>query len=54
MQRALTLFARLGLFSRKTIGPDPFDLRLERTRTREARREAKRGLFRTRSELRAI
>jgi hypothetical protein len=54
MQRAYDLFASLGLFSRKTAGPDLFDLRLERTRTREARREARQGLFKTRSELRAV
>jgi hypothetical protein len=54
MKRAFELFASLGLFSRKLAGPDPFDLRLERTRTREARREAKRGLFKTQSEPRAV
>lgn len=50
MQRAYDLFSNLGLFTRKTVGPDLFDLRLERTRTREARREARQGLFKTRSE----
>ena len=53
MQRALDLFASLGLYSRKPVGPDLFDLRLERTRTREARREARHGLFKMRSALRA-
>lgn len=53
MQRAMTLFASLGLFSRKSVGPDLFDLRLERTRTREGRRATRLGLFKTRSVLRA-
>ncbi len=43
------LFARFGLFTRKAeAGPDLFEMRLERTRTREARREAQPMLFRTR------
>ena len=55
MQRALDLFVSLGLFSHKSSGPDLFDLRLARTRTREGRREARPGLlFKTRSALRAV
>lgn len=50
MKHALSLFARLGLYSRKTDTPDHFALRLERTRSREDRREAKPVLFKTRSE----
>ncbi len=53
MKLALDLFARFGLFSPKADTPDFFDLRLERTRSRENRRVAKQGLFKTRSALRA-
>ena len=53
MKLARDLFARFGLFSAKPCTPDFFDLRLERTRTRENRRAAKQGLFKTRSALRA-
>lgn len=53
MKLARDLFARFGLFSAKAETPDFFDLRLERTRTRENRREVKQGLFKTRSALRA-
>jgi len=53
MKLALDLFARFGLFGAKADAPDFFDLRLERTRTRENRRAAKQGLFKTRSALRA-
>lgn len=43
------LFSSFGLFTRKVeAGPDLFEMRLERTRVREARREAQPMLFRTR------
>jgi hypothetical protein len=43
------LFSSFGLFTRKVeAGPDLFEMRLERTRMREARREAQPMLFRTR------
>lgn len=49
MKFGYALLARLGLFSRKAeAGPDLFEMRLERTRTREARREAQPMLFKTR------
>jgi hypothetical protein len=49
MKFGIALFARLGLFARKTAtAPDAFDLRLERSRAREDRREARPVLFRNR------
>lgn len=52
MKFGYALFARFGLFTRKAdAGPDMFDLRLERTRTREGRREAQRLLFKNRLSL---
>jgi hypothetical protein len=49
MKFGYALFARFGLFARKAAaGPDVFEMRLERTRTREARREAQPMLFKTR------
>ena len=49
MKFGYALFTRFGLFSRKAdAGPDVFEMRLERTRTREARREAQPVLFKTR------
>jgi hypothetical protein len=48
MKFGYALFARFALFARKAeAGPDMFDMRLERTRTREARREAQSMLFKT-------
>ena len=54
MKLAFDLFARFGLFATKTDAPDFFDLRLERTRTRESRSTAKQGLFKTRSARLAV
>lgn len=49
MKFGLAFLARFGFFSRKTVtGPDTFDLRLERSRAREDRREARAMLFRNR------
>jgi hypothetical protein len=49
MKFGYALLARFGLFGRKAeAAPDLFDLRLERTRTREARRVARPVLFRNR------
>jgi|GEM_PF-1308187 hypothetical protein len=49
MKFGYALFAKFGLFTRKTdAAPDLFDLRLERTRTREARHEAQPMLFKNR------
>ncbi len=53
MKLAYDLFARFGLFGTKADAPDFFDLRLERTRSRENRLAAKQVLFKTRSALRA-
>lgn len=53
MKLARDLFTRFGLLGRKSDTPDLFDLRLERTRTRENRRVAKPVLFKSRSALRA-
>ena len=53
MKLALDMFARFGLFGTKADAPDFFDMRLERTRSRENRCAAKQGLFKTRSALRA-
>jgi hypothetical protein len=49
MKFGYALFAKFGLFTRKIdAAPDLFDLRLERTRTREARHEAQPMLFKNR------
>lgn len=49
MKLGYALLARFGLFSPKAdADPDMFEMRLERTRTREARREAQPMLFKTR------
>ncbi|MDB5663494.1 hypothetical protein [Cypionkella sp.] len=49
MKFGYALFARFGLFTQKPdASNDLFDTRLERTRSREARREALPLLFRTR------
>jgi hypothetical protein len=46
MKIGLALFARIAQLTRKAdAAPDFFDLRLERTRTREARRETRPVLF---------
>jgi hypothetical protein len=46
MKIGLALFARLAQLTRKTdVIPNAFDLRLERTRTRENRRETRAVLF---------
>lgn len=47
MKFGLALFARFGLFARKEAAPDLFDLRLQRSSTREQRREVKSALFRS-------
>lgn len=47
MKLGKALFARLGLFSRKTDAPDVFDLRLQRIGVRERQRSAQAGVFRT-------
>lgn len=48
MEFSRTLFAKFGFFTRKPVtASDMFDLRLERSRTREARRAALPYLFRT-------
>jgi hypothetical protein len=47
MKFGLALFARFGLFARKSvIGPDQFDLRLARSRDRESRCAARAAVFR--------
>lgn len=46
MQLGKALFARFGLFTRKTEGPDVFDLRLQRIRSRERRLVLRKVLFR--------
>lgn len=49
MKIGYALFARFGLFTRKAnTAPDMFDMRLERTRTREARQAAQTVLFKNR------
>ncbi len=49
MKFGLALLARFGFFARKSVaGPDTFDLRLERSRAREDRRQARAVLFRNR------
>jgi hypothetical protein len=49
MKFGYALFARIAQFTRKTeTAPDFFDLRLERSRTREARRETLPMLFKNR------
>jgi hypothetical protein len=49
MKIGLALFARLAQLTRKAdTAPDFFDLRLERTRTRENRRETRPVLFKNR------
>lgn len=49
MKIGLALFARLAQLTRKAdTAPDFFDLRLERTRTRENRRETRPVLFKSR------
>lgn len=48
MKIGFALFARFAQFARKAeTTPDLFDLRLERTRTREARRETRPVLFKS-------
>jgi hypothetical protein len=47
MSYARSLFQRLGLFSRKEVLPDLFDLRLQRIGSREGRRDLRPGLFRS-------
>ena len=50
-----SLFARFGLFTRKAdAAPDMFTLRLERTRTREARQRAQQSLFKSRLSRQAV
>ncbi len=49
MKLGKALFTRLGLYSRKSDGPDLFDLRLERIGVRERRCTSRRGVFRTMS-----
>lgn len=52
MKFGIALFARFGLFAHKSAGgPDFFDLRLERSRTRENRCVARAILFRNRPSL---
>lgn len=45
MKYGIALIARLGLYSPKDDAPDLFDLRLQRTRIREIRREVTSVLF---------
>ncbi len=45
MSFPFTLFAKLGLFAAKNE-PDFFDLRLQRTRSREERRASRGNIFR--------
>lgn len=45
MKYGIALIARLGLFAPKTEALDLFDLRLQRTRIREIRREVASVLF---------
>lgn len=47
MKYGIALIARLGWFSPKDETPDLFDLRLQRTRTREIRREVASLLFKS-------
>ena len=55
MKFGLSLFARFGLFTRKAdAAPDMFTLRLERTRTREARQRAQQSLFKNRLSRQAV
>jgi hypothetical protein len=46
MKFGIALFARLGLFVRKEPAPDMFEQRLQRSTTREQRREVQSTLFR--------
>ena len=55
MKFGLSLFTRFRLFSRKAdAAPDMFDLRLERTRTRESRQRSQQSLFKNRLSHQAI
>lgn len=47
MKFGIALFARFGLFARKEAAPDLFDLRLQRSTTREQGREVQAALFRS-------
>ncbi len=49
MKIGRTLFAKFGLFAKKSVGsslPDPFALRLDRINMRETRRQVRQALFR--------
>lgn len=46
MKFGKALFARFGLFAQKEATPDLFDLRLQRSTTREQRRVVQTSLFR--------
>jgi len=48
MKTTITLIAKLGLFGRRTVAPDAFDLRLQRIGRRENRSVQARVLFKAR------
>ncbi len=50
MKYGIALIERLRAMSNKNDGPDMFDLRLQRTRSRENRRDASAILFRIQRE----
>ncbi len=54
MKLVQALLSRFGLFAQKPQGPDAFDLRLQRIRSRERRLQVRLALFKWQPQLQAV